>query len=71
MSLACWDLEQLPRDQSTRPVANKDEEEDGSDERHPRPARTQEQQRKTGVEQIEQLRVKMSQAFSECLVTVL
>ena len=60
MSLACWDLEQLPRDQSTGPVANKDEEEDGSDERHPRPARTQEQ-RKTGVEridQIEQLRVE-------------
>ena len=57
MSLACWDLEQLPRDQSAGPVANKDEEEDGSDERHPRPARTQEQ-RKAGVEQIEQLQVK-------------
>ena len=36
-SPACRDLEQLPRNQSTRPIANKDEEEDGSDERHPRP----------------------------------
>ena len=55
-----WDGHRSRRDQSTGPVANKDEEEDGSDERHPRPARTQEQ-RKTGVEridQIEQLRVE-------------